>query len=79
MIIRQSNREVEDNGAESACRGIANTACTKCTEAINTQYREEIGLLLLLEFVVVVVGEGDSYVKKDQSAAVEWHRRGTVE
>jgi hypothetical protein len=54
-------------------------ACTRCTEAINTRYREEIGLLLLLEFVVVVVGEGDSYVKKDQSAASEWHRRGTVE
>ena len=46
-------------------------ACTRCTEAINTRYREEIGLLLLLEFVVVVVGEGDSYVKKDQSAAAE--------
>jgi hypothetical protein len=39
---------VEDNGAESACRGIANTACTRCTEAINTRYREEMGLLLLL-------------------------------
>jgi len=55
-----------------------NMACTRCTKAINTRYREEIGLLLL-EFVVVVVGEGDSYVKKDQSAASEWHRRGTVE
>jgi hypothetical protein len=56
---------------ESACRGIANIACTRCTEAINTQYREEIGLLLLLEFSMVVVGEGDSCVKKDHSAATE--------
>ena len=62
---------MEDNDAKSACRGIENTACTRCTEAINTRYREELGLLLLLEFVVVVVGEGDSCVKKDQRAAVE--------
>ena len=36
------------------------------------------GLLLLLEFVVVVVGEGDSCVK-EESAAAELHRRGTVQ
>jgi hypothetical protein len=71
MMIRQSTREVEDNGAESACRGIANIACTRCTEAINTRYREEMWLLLLLEFAVVVVGEGDSCVKKEESAAAE--------
>ena len=71
MIIRQSTREVEDNGAESTCRGIANTACTRCTEAINTRYREEMGLLLLLEVVVIVVGKGDSGVKKEKSAAAE--------
>jgi hypothetical protein len=59
---------VEDNGAESACRGIANTACTRCTEAINTRYREEMVLLLLLEVVVIVVGKGDSGVKKEESA-----------
>jgi hypothetical protein len=68
---------------------IVNIACTTCTEAINTQYREEKGVvvavggcsewLLMLEFVVVVVGEGDSCVKKDQSAAAEVHIRGTVE
>jgi hypothetical protein len=71
MIIRQSTREVEDNGAESACRGIANTACTICTESINTWYREEMGLLLLLEVVVSVVGKGDSGLKKEESAAAE--------
>jgi hypothetical protein len=32
---------------------------------IYTWCREEKGLLLLLEFVVVVVGEGDSCVKKE--------------
>jgi hypothetical protein len=37
------------------------------------------GLLLLLEFVVVVVGEGDSCVKKEESAQAELHRRGTVQ
>jgi hypothetical protein len=79
MIIRQSTREVEDNGAESACKGIANTACTRCTEAINTRYREEMGLLLLLEVVVSVVGKGDSGVKKEESVAAEQHRRGTVQ
>jgi hypothetical protein len=44
---------------------------TRCTEAINTRYREEMVLLSLLEFVVVVVGEGDSCVKKEESAAAE--------
>jgi hypothetical protein len=57
-MIKQITREVEDIGVDSACRGIANIACTRCTKAINTRYREEMGLLLLLlllEFVVVVV------------------------
>jgi hypothetical protein len=36
---------VEDNNAKSACRGIANISCTRCTEAINTQYREEKGVV----------------------------------
>jgi hypothetical protein len=71
MMIRQSTREVEDNGAESACRGIVNIACPRCTKAINTWYREEMGLLSLLEFPVVVVGEGDSCVKKEESAPAE--------
>jgi len=76
MIIRQSTREVEDNSAESAYRGIANTACTRCTEAINTRYREEIRLLLrlLLEFCC-----GDSRVKKNQSAAAELNREGSLQ
>jgi hypothetical protein len=78
MMIRQSTREVEDNGAESSCRGIANIACTRCTESINTRYREEMGLLLLLE-VVVIVGEGNSGVKKEESATAEEKRRGTVQ
>jgi hypothetical protein len=80
MMITQSTREVEEFGAESACRGIANIACTRCTESINTQYREEkMGLLLLLEFVVIVAGKGDSCVKKKESAAAELNRRGSVQ
>ena len=79
MMIRQSTREVEDNGVESTCKGIVNIACTRCTEAINTRYIEEMGLLLLLESAVVVVVEGDSCVKKEESAATELNRRGTVQ
>jgi hypothetical protein len=56
-----------------------NMACTRCTEAIYTQYREEKRLLLLLEFVVVVVVEGDSCVKKEESAVAELNRRGSVQ
>jgi hypothetical protein len=58
---------------------MVNIACTRCTKAIYTRYREEKWLLLLLEFAVVVVGEGDSCVKKEESAAAELHRRGTVQ
>jgi hypothetical protein len=36
-------------------------------------------LLFLLEVAVNVVGEGDSCVKKEESAAAEVHRRGTVQ
>ena len=74
---------MEDNDAEYACRGMVNIACTRCTEAINTRYREEMVLLflllLLLEVVVIVVGKGDSGVKKEESATTELNRRGTVQ
>jgi hypothetical protein len=71
---------VEDNDRESACRGMENIACTRCTEDINTQYREEKELLLLLlEVGVIVACKGNSGVKKDQSAAAEYHRRGTMQ
>jgi hypothetical protein len=45
---------------------------------IYTVQRRE-GLLLLLEFVVIVAGEGDSCVKKKESAAAELNRRGSVQ
>jgi len=35
--------------------------------------------LLLLEVAVIVVGEGDSCVKKEESAAAKMHRRGTLQ
>jgi hypothetical protein len=62
---------VEDNDGEYACRGMENIECKRCTEAINTRYKEEIGLLSLLEVVVSVVGKRDSGVKKKESAAAE--------
>ena len=64
-----------------ACRGMENIACTRCTEDINTQCREEkeLLLLLLLEVGVIVACKGNLGVKKDQSAAAEYHRRGTVQ
>jgi hypothetical protein len=79
MMIRQSTREVEDKCMESACRGIANISCTRCTKSINTRYREEMRLLLLLEFVVIVAGEADSCVNKKESVVVELNRRGSVQ
>jgi hypothetical protein len=57
---------------------MVNIACTRCTESIYTRYKEEKQLLLLLEFAVVVVDEGDSCVKKEKSATTKWHRRGSV-
>jgi hypothetical protein len=45
---------------------------------IYTVQRRE-GLLSLLEVAVVVGGESDSCVKKEESATTELHRRGTVQ
>jgi hypothetical protein len=80
MLISQSTREVEKISMVEACRGMENIACTRCTEEINTWYREEIRLLLLWEFAVAIgVCCGDSCVKKNQSAAAELNRRGSVQ
>jgi hypothetical protein len=79
MMIRQSTQVVEEFGAECACRGIANIACTRCTEAIYTWYREEKGCCCCWSLLWLFVGEGDSCVKKEESAAAELHRRGTVQ
>jgi hypothetical protein len=77
MAITQSTREVEKIGAVGACRGMENIACTRCTEAINTQYREEKGLVVVA--VAIGVCCGDSCVKKKESAAAELNRRGSVQ
>jgi hypothetical protein len=50
---------------------MANIACTRCTKAINTRYREEMKFLVAAGVVVDVVVEDDSCMKKDQSAATE--------
>ena len=62
---------MEDNGAELGCRGIANTACTRCTEAINTRYREEMRVDVVVRVVVFVDVERDSCVKKEDCVAAE--------
>jgi hypothetical protein len=71
MMIRQSTQEVDDNGAESTCRCIANTACTRCTKAINTRYIEEMGVAVVVRVVVFVDVESDSCMKKEDCAIVE--------
>ena len=63
-----------------ACRGMENIACTRCTEEINTWYREDIRLLLLWEFAVAFgVCCGDSCVKKKERATVELKKRGSMQ
>ena len=54
MKITQSTREVEKIGTVGACRGMENIACTRCTEDINTQYREEKVVVV----AVVAIGVG---------------------
>ena len=79
MMMRQSTRDVEEIGAVWACRGMENIEYIRCTEATYIRYREEKRLLFLLEVALNVVGEGGSCVKKEESAAAEEHRRGTVQ
>jgi hypothetical protein len=49
--------------------------CEHCMHKVHRSYKYMVQrrdwLLSLLEFVVVVVGEGDSCVKKEESAAAE--------
>ena len=45
---------------------------------IYTVQRRDV-LLLLLEIAMVVVGEGDSCVKKEESAVAKLNKRGTVQ
>jgi hypothetical protein len=45
MNIPQSTQEVDKMGAVGACKGMENIACTKCTEDINTEDREEKGVV----------------------------------
>ena len=57
---------------ELACRAIANIACTRCTEAINTRYREEMRVVVVVVRVVVFVDvESDSCVKKEDCEEAE--------
>jgi hypothetical protein len=55
MMIRQSTQVAEEFDAKYACRGIANIACTICTEAINIHEKEKRGVVVAVGVVVVVV------------------------
>jgi hypothetical protein len=69
---------VEDNAQSSMQRHGEH-----CMHKVHRSYKYTVqrrdGLLLLLEFVVIVAGEGDSCVKKKESAAAELNKRGSVQ
>ena len=49
MMIRQSTQVAEEFGAECACRGIANIACTRSTSTIRMMNKEEMGVVVMVE------------------------------
>ena len=56
--------------------------CPHCMHKVQRSYkytiqRRDVGVVVVGVFVVVFV-EGDSCVKKEESAVAEEHRRGTV-
>jgi hypothetical protein len=57
--------------------------CEHCMHKVHRSYKYMVqrrdGLLLLLEFAVIVAGEGDSCVEKKESESVELNRRGCVQ
>jgi hypothetical protein len=57
--------------------------CEHCMHKVHRIYKYTVqrreGLLLLLEFVVIVAGDGDSCVKKKESAVAEFNRIGSVQ
>ena len=78
----------DDQIEHSSCGGIwcgvsMQRHCEYCMHKMHRRYiytvhRRE-GLLLFLEFIVLVVVEGDSCMKKDQSALVEKNRGRNVQ
>jgi hypothetical protein len=57
--------------------------CEHWMHKVHKRYKYKVqrrdGLLLLLEFAVIVAGEGDSCVEKKESASAELNRRGSVQ
>jgi hypothetical protein len=49
MMIKQSTQVTEEFGAECACRGIANIACTRSTCTIRMMNKEEMGVVVVVE------------------------------
>jgi hypothetical protein len=78
-MIRQSTREVED----IECGVSMQRYCMHCMHKVHKIYKYTVqrrdGFVVAIGVVVVVVVEGDSCVKKEESAAAELNRRGTVQ
>ena len=57
--------------------------CTHCMHKVHRRYKYTVqrrdGVVVAVGVVVVAIVEGDSCVKKEESAAAEWERRGTVQ
>jgi hypothetical protein len=49
MMIRQSTQVTEEFGAECACRGIENIACTRSTGTIRMMNKEEMVVVVMVE------------------------------
>jgi hypothetical protein len=49
MMIRKRTQVTEEFGAECACRGIANIACTRSTGTIKMMNKEEMVVVVMVE------------------------------
>jgi hypothetical protein len=57
--------------------------CAHCMQKVHKSYKYTVhrrdGVVVAVGFSFVDVVEGDSCVKKEESAAAELHRRGTMQ
>jgi hypothetical protein len=72
MMIRQSTQVTKEFGAECACRGIANIACTRSIGTIRMMNKEEMGVVFMVE---------DSSVSKEAECRSRdaWKRKVALE
>jgi hypothetical protein len=78
----------DDQTEHSSCggywRGVSmQRHCEYCMHKVHRSYKYTVQrrdeVVVVVGVVVDVVVEGDSCVKKEESAAAEMHRRGTVQ